>query len=137
MNKYYELLREKEYQKIKEEALVKDNLDFNYLIALISASFKTNEFVILYYYLTKTNFKKEIEEDGANYTNYAIIPYDYERLAFVLTNFSLGIIKEQRGQNVNHDYLNYRVMDLLNILFEIGYEEEFLNKIYYLLMSLD
>ena len=103
MNKYYELLKEKEYQKIKEEAIIKNDLDLDYLIVLISASFKTNEFVILYYYLSKTNFKKEIEDGGANYTN----------------------------------YLNYRVIDLLNILFEIGYEDEVLNKIYHLLMSVE
>ena len=57
MNKYYELLKEKEYQKIKEEAIIKNDLDLDYLIVLISTSFKTNEFVILYYYLSKLTLK--------------------------------------------------------------------------------
>ena len=135
MNKYYELLKEKEYQKIKEEAIIKNDLDLDYLIVLISASFKTNEFVILYYYLSKTNFKKEIEDGGANYTNYLNIIDEKQQLALVLTNFSLGVIKEKKEQEVDDDYLNYRVIDLLNILFEIGYEDEVLNKIYHLLMS--
>ncbi|HOR53378.1 MAG TPA: hypothetical protein PK824_03015 [Bacilli bacterium] len=135
MNKYYELLKEKEYQKIKEEAIIKNDLDFDYLIVLISTSFKTNEFVILYYYLSKTNFKKEIEDGGANYTNYLNIIDEKQQLALVLTNFSLGVIKEKKEQEIDDDYLNYRVIDLLNILFEIGYEDEVLNKIYHLLMS--
>lgn len=135
MNKYYELLKEKEYQKIKEEAIIKNDLDLDYLIALISTSFKTNEFVILYYYLSKTNFKKEIEDGGANYTNYLNIIDEKQQLALVLTNFSLGVIKEKKEQEIDDDYLNYRVIDLLNILFEIGYEDEVLNKIYHLLMS--
>ncbi len=137
MNKYFELLKVKEYQKIKEEAIIKNELDLDYLIALISASFQTNEFVILYYYLTKTNFKKEIEDGGANYTNYLVISDENKQLALVLTNFSLGIIKEKKEQEIDDDYLKYRVIDLLNILFEIGYEEDFLNKIYHLLMSLE
>jgi len=135
MNKYYELLKEKEYQKIKEEAIIKNDLDFDYLIVLISTSFKTNEFVILYYYLSKTNFKKEIKDGGANYTNYLNIIDEKQQLALVLTNFSLGVIKEKKEQEIDDDYLNYRVIDLLNILFEIGYEDEVLNKIYHLLMS--
>jgi len=137
MNKYYELLKEKEYQKIKEEAIIKNDLDFDYLIVLISTSFKTNEFVILYYYLSKTNFKKEIEDGGANYTNYLNIIDEKQQLALVLTNFSLGVIKEKKEQEIDDDYLNYRVIDLLNILFEIGYEDEVLNKIYHLLMSVE
>lgn len=137
MNKYYELLKEKEYQKIKEEAIIKNDLDFDYLIVLISTSFKTNEFVILYYYLSKTNFKKEIEDGGANYTNYLNIIDKKQQLALVLTNFSLGVIKEKKEQEIDDDYLNYRVIDLLNILFEIGYEDEVLNKIYHLLMSVE
>lgn len=137
MNKYYELLKEKEYQKIKEEAIIKNDLDLDYLIALISTSFKTNEFVILYYYLSKTNFKKEIEDGGANYTNYLNIIDKKQQLALVLTNFSLGVIKEKKEQEIDDDYLNYRVIDLLNILFEIGYEDEVLNKIYHLLMSVE
>ena len=137
MNKYYELLKEKEYQKIKEEAIIKNDLDLDYLIVLISTSFKTNEFVILYYYLSKTNFKKEIEDGGANYTNYLNIIDKKQQLALVLTNFSLGVIKEKKEQEIDDDYLNYRVIDLLNILFEIGYEDEVLNKIYHLLMSVE
>ncbi|HHV14190.1 MAG TPA: hypothetical protein GXX66_00905 [Acholeplasmataceae bacterium] len=137
MNKYYELLKEKEYQKIKEEAIIKNDLDLDYLIVLISTSFKTNEFVILYYYLSKTNFKKEIEDGGANYTNYLNIIDEKQQLALVLTNFSLGVIKEKKEQEIDDDYLNYRVIDLLNILFEIGYEDEVLNKIYHLLMSVE
>jgi hypothetical protein len=91
--------------------------------------------VILYYYLSKTNFKKEIEDGGANYTNYLNIIDEKQQLALVLTNFSLGVIKEKKEQEIDDDYLNYRVIDLLNILFEIGYEDEVLNKIYHLLMS--
>ena len=93
--------------------------------------------MILYYYLSKTNFKKEIEDGGANYTNYLNIIDEKQQLALVLTNFSLGVIKEKKEQEIDDDYLNYRVIDLLNILFEIGYEDEVLNKIYHLLMSVE
>ena len=82
--------------------------------------------------LSDASHKLLYASDGANYSN--ILAQDNKNgiYAMVMVNFVFGLCREttRNNVNVNNEYLFYRVMDLLNVLVELNYPEEIVNKIY-------
>lgn len=85
--------------------------------SLIKRSKLLNDDTIKFYY----------ETDGANYSNIlSLSDYLFERAApcLLIVNFINEVFKEVAG-NIENDseYLLYRFFDLLNMIYELGYDE--------------
>lgn len=100
-------------------------------IALINF-YQANLFITSSKLLSDAYHKLLYASDGANYSNILTLDNKNSIYALVMVNFVLGLSKEATRDNneVNQEYIFYRVMDLLNVLVELNYPEEIVNKIY-------
>lgn len=83
-------------------------------------------------YLNSTEYGIYHGSEGANYSN--ILHLDVKNhsliLALIMTNFMEGLAKEMLGDmKIDQEYHLYRMFDLLNLIYELGYPLEFITKL--------
>ena len=86
--------------------------------------------------LNQNQVKEYFLKDGANYSNILFLSKIdvYGTLSIVLVNFIEGIAKEIVGNvDIDSEYILFRFFDLINMLYEIGYPEEIIQKLTYAL----
>lgn len=86
--------------------------------------------------LNQNAIKEYFLKDGANYSNILFLSKVdvYGTLTMVLVNFVEGIAKEVVGNiDIDNEYILFRFFDLINMLYEIGYPEEIIQKLTYAL----
>lgn len=71
------------------------------------------------------------DDGGSNYLNVLNTNESIDfKLALIITNFVLGISKEMMGNaQVDREYLLFRFFDLVDMLYELGYEIEYINNL--------
>jgi len=82
--------------------------------------------------LNKPEVREFFMKDGANYSNILVSgKLDlYFPLTLVLVNFIEGIAKELVGNlDIDSEYILFRFFDLVNMLYEIGYPDEIIQKL--------
>jgi len=98
----------------------------------IANLYQANLYLVSSQLLSDASHKLLYASDGANYSNILAQDNKNSIYAMVMVNFVIGLCRETTRNNVdvNNEYLFYRVMDLLNVLVELNYPEEIVNKIY-------
>jgi hypothetical protein len=83
--------------------------------------------------LNQDDIKFYYSNEGANYTNILNLSDEIFELAapcLLLVNFITEVSKEIAGDfEVDHEYLLYRFFDLINLVYELGYEYEIIHKL--------
>ena len=72
--------------------------------------------------LNSPDVKSYLEIDGANYHLLINCPKDQSK-ALILCNLIEGMIKETAG-SITKEYIAIRLCDLIDVIYEIGYDEE-------------
>jgi len=82
--------------------------------------------------LNQEDIKFYYSKDGANYSNiYSLSDELFEQAApcLLLVNFICEVSKEMAGDiEVDHEYLLFRFFDLINMIYELGYDYDLIMK---------
>lgn len=82
--------------------------------------------------LNQSAVKEYFIKDGANYSNILFLSKIdvYGTLTLVLINFINGLAKEVVGnKELDSEYILFRLFDLINMLYEIGYPDAIIEKL--------
>jgi len=82
--------------------------------------------------LNLDEIKEYHANDGANYSNllYFSETLSSSTLALIIVNFVKGLSREMTGNvEVDHEYMLFRFFDLINMIFEIGYPLEIIQRL--------